>query len=106
MGTPNGGSTGHGGPLLLEATRLALESTEPLTHGAESYVTRSQFPADVNNDCKVTIVGVAMLADSYGARLGEEGYHAVLDITSDGSIDIFDVALVANYYDQACSYRG
>ncbi len=65
---------------------------------------RLVFPADMNNDCRVNIVDVAKVAFSYGTRVGDQRYSAVLDINNDGIINLLDLSFVAYYYGQTCPY--
>ncbi len=58
--------------------------------------------ADVNLDCKIDIIDLALVAISFGARTGSPGYRPEADLNSDGVIDIIDLVSVALTFGQIC----
>ncbi len=58
--------------------------------------------ADFDQDGRVTIFDLTILALHYGSSTGDPRYSSVYDLNGDGRIDIFDVALFALAYGQVC----
>jgi len=55
-------------------------------------------PADLNNDGKVDIKDVAIVALAYGSSPESENWNPIADVNKDGKVDIKDVAIVALAY--------
>ncbi len=56
------------------------------------------FPADINDDGKVDIKDVALVARAYGAEEPELNYNRIADVYYDGKIDIRDVSYTAIHF--------
>ncbi len=57
---------------------------------------------DINLDCKIDIFDIALVATSYGSRIGSPRYKPEADLNGDGIIDIIDLVPVASTYGQTC----
>ena len=64
----------------------------------ESTVFEVGFPADVNDDGKVDIKDIAIVALAYGTHNPDPRYNPAADIYYDGKVDIRDVAFTAMHY--------
>lgn len=61
-------------------------------------VTIVWWPLDVTGSGKIDIFDVVWLVGPYGCKLGDEGYHPMLDFNQDGKIDIFDIVILIGAY--------
>ena len=59
---------------------------------------RATYFADLNNDGKVDILDIAIVAKAYGTEPGHERWNPVADLNNDGKVDILDIATVAKDY--------
>jgi hypothetical protein len=50
---------------------------------------------DINNDGKVDLADLVLVARHYGTSLGDPGYSYLYDLNGDGRIDLLDLAAVA-----------
>jgi len=57
---------------------------------------------DLNGDCVVNILDLAIVARAYGTRPGDEYWNPIADVERDGEINILDISKVAKEYDQKC----
>jgi hypothetical protein len=59
-----------------------------------------RYWADVNDDAKVNVVDIQLVASRWGYKIGDQGYGKIYDLNNqgvgDGKIDIIDIQLVAN----------
>lgn len=55
-------------------------------------------PADANEDSKVDIFDIALIAVSFGSRIGDPKYDPIADLNHDGLTDIFDIVVVATWF--------
>jgi hypothetical protein len=57
---------------------------------------------DVNGDCAVNGLDLAIVAKHYGASIGSLRYVARYDLNGNGRIDIFDLQMIAAQFGQSC----
>jgi hypothetical protein len=69
-----------------------------LTNGSVSGITATLLPGDINNDNKVSIADLGLLADSFGKVLGSTGFNANADLNGDWQVDILDLGLLADSF--------
>jgi hypothetical protein len=77
---------------------LAANVTVDASSGDVTGVTATLRPGDVNNDNKVGILDLGLLADSYFKSQGDTGYDPNADLNGDNKVDILDLGLLADYY--------
>jgi hypothetical protein len=53
---------------------------------------------DINNDNKVNIADLGLLADSFGRNRGEAGFNPNADLNCDGKVNIADLGLLADNF--------
>jgi hypothetical protein len=63
-----------------------------------SKIMQKVLRTDLNNDGKVDILDISIVAGAFGSKSGDENWNEVADIDEDGSVNILDVALVALDY--------
>ena len=63
-------------------------------------VTVITLPADITNNGLVDIFDAILLANSFGASMGEAKWNRYADLNSNGTIDIFDAILLANSFNK------
>jgi hypothetical protein len=56
------------------------------------------FPADINDDGKVDIMDIGIVALAYGSHNPDPGYDPAADIYYDGKVDIRDVSFTAIHF--------
>jgi len=56
------------------------------------------IPGDINEDFKINIIDVALIAISFGSSEGSPGWNTLADVISDGKIDIKDISFVARNF--------
>jgi hypothetical protein len=66
--------------------------------GDVSGVTATLLPGDVNNDNRVNITDLGLLADTFGRSLGQTGYNASADLNADDKVTISDLGLLADSF--------
>ena len=57
---------------------------------------------DINGDCTVDYIDLAMLGASYGLSVGETGYNAAADLNDDDTVDYIDLAMLGAHYGESC----
>lgn len=57
---------------------------------------------DVNGDCKVDVLDLALVGSRYGYSIGSLLYSPRYDLNHDGRINIFDVQIVAAHLGEHC----
>jgi len=62
----------------------------------------TRLSGDVNLDCQVDIVDLAMVGSTFGSNLGQPKYNPKADLNGDGTIDIVDLATVGASFGRAC----
>jgi archaellum component FlaF (FlaF/FlaG flagellin family) len=80
-----------------------LNVTDSLGNSANSNqasVSVAHFFGDLNNDNKVDITDVAVVAKAFGSSPNQPRWNAQADVNQDGKVDITDVALVAKHFGQ------
>jgi hypothetical protein len=77
---------------------LASNVAADTTAGNAANVNATLRPGDVNNDNKVGILDLGMLADTYLKSNGQTGYNANADFSGDNKVDILDLGLLADNY--------
>jgi len=70
-------------------------------HTMESTVFEVGFPADINDDGKVDIKDIAIVALAYGTHNPDPRYNRVADIYYDGKVDIRDVSFTAIHFGES-----
>ena len=93
--TVSDGFTVSGFDSLTLGTKTLMVAYEGKTAGFAVSVCE-YLPGDANNDQKVTLEDVVLLAQ-YTAQWDVECNVAVLDVTADGTVDLRDVVLLAQY---------
>lgn len=63
-----------------------------LTASNSNLLTRN---LDINGDGSVTIIDIAITANSFGARIGAINYNPKADFNADGVINIIDISIIA-----------
>jgi hypothetical protein len=53
------------------------------------------FNTDLNNDGRVNILDVTMVAKAFGSKPGDRNWNAVADVDKNGIVNIVDIAIVA-----------
>jgi len=82
------------------ATQVQIDAAAAQLDGALQAFTASvitKLPTDYNNDNRVSIGDLAVMAKSYGATSADAGWEQIkhLDLNEDGVIDIVDLARIA-----------
>jgi hypothetical protein len=75
--------------------------TDSLGHTAESNqasVTVVRFSNDLNNDGRVDMRDISIVASAFGSVPGHPRWNPVADVNDDGKIDLKDIALVARHF--------
>jgi len=62
----------------------------------------TRLSGDVNLDCQVDIVDLAMVGSTFGSNLGQPKYNPKADLNGDGTIDIVDLATVGASFGRTC----
>ena len=57
---------------------------------------------DVNGNCKVDVVDLAIVAARIGSVIGDTRYSASADLNNDGKIDVKDLVIIAISFGQTC----
>jgi hypothetical protein len=58
-----------------------------------------RLPAgDINNDNRVTIADLGLLADAFGKSRGQTGFNPNADLNSDNTVNILDLGLLADSF--------
>jgi hypothetical protein len=68
------------------------------TGGDVSGVNATLLPGDVNNDNKVGILDLGLLADSFGKSQGQAGFNPNADLNCDGKVSLVDLGLLADNF--------
>lgn len=76
----------------LEADE-SISAAQTLTTDLEESVIA--YLSDVNNDGKVNILDIVLLAVSFGSKTGDSNWNPICDLNKDGHINILDLAQVA-----------
>ncbi len=79
--------------LLLFGSALPLRSAASAT---------TTLVGDVNGDCRVNIIDLALVASRYEIGVGSLLYSPQYDLNQDGVINILDIQIVAAHYNQHC----
>ena len=83
--------TGIGGSALHLHDTILLNSSAVL-------VVPPPNLGDVNNDSKVDMKDVAIVAMAYGSKVGDPRYNPQADLNSDGVVDIIDLMILTRNY--------
>jgi hypothetical protein len=62
----------------------------------------STLIGDVNGDCRVDILDLALIARAYLTGVGSLLYSPKLDLNGDGVINILDIQIAAAHFNQHC----
>ncbi len=62
-----------------------------------------RFKGDVNGDCTVNIVDLALVGASFGRSSGSPGYNSSADLNNDLLVNIVDLAVVGSSFGQSCT---
>ena len=79
-------------------TLLGVHDEVGWYHAMETTVFEVGFPADINDDGKVDIKDIAIVALAYGTHNPDPKYNPDADIYCDGKVDIRDIAFTAMHY--------
>jgi hypothetical protein len=77
---------------------LAANVTVDASNGDVTGVTATLRPGDVNNDNRVGILDLGLLADSYLKSQGQTGFNPNADLNGDNKVDILDLGILADNY--------
>jgi hypothetical protein len=64
------------------------------------FVKQARAPTDLNDDGKVDLADLAILAQAYGSRPGDPRWNTFADINGDGQIGLLDLVTLAQHYGQ------
>ncbi|MBB3112897.1 hypothetical protein FHS18_004999 [Paenibacillus phyllosphaerae] len=83
------------GATQAEVTQAAEQLSSALAAFKASVITK--VPGDYNEDSKVSVGDLAMMAKSYGMKSEDEGWNSVkaFDLNNDGVIDLLDLVAMA-----------
>lgn len=73
--------------LYLDYVQLSTNSLGPLP-----------VPADLNQDGKVDMRDIAIVAMAYGSTIGSPNWNPLADLNADGFVDMRDLAIVAKHF--------
>jgi subtilase family serine protease len=68
------------------------------TNGDVSGVTAMLPAGDINNDNKVNILDLGLLADAFGSTPSSDTWNDAADLNCDGKVDILDLGLLADSF--------
>lgn len=94
-----------GNPVLstrLDGKGSRIDYLEILSLGKELWdenvneKPEDNYTVDINNDGKINILDLAIVAEKYNLKSEDVGYIKDCDINNDGIIDIYDIVMVAN----------
>jgi alpha-tubulin suppressor-like RCC1 family protein len=71
------------------------------TNGSVSGVTATLLPGDINNDNKVDIADLGLLADAFNTTPASPKWNADADLNCDGKVNIADLGLLAGSFNRA-----
>jgi alpha-tubulin suppressor-like RCC1 family protein len=77
---------------------LAKNLTLNATHGDVLGLSLTLSPGDINDDNKVSITDLGLLADSFGKGQGQTGYNANADLDCNNKVTIADLGLLADSF--------
>jgi alpha-tubulin suppressor-like RCC1 family protein len=87
--------------LHIKGSRyLAKNLSIDLTNGSVSGLTTTLRPGDINNDNKVSIADLGLLADAFGSTPASPNWNASADLNGDGKVDILDLGLLADSFNK------
>jgi len=83
----------------------AATATSTVTPDPTATPTQSScaLPGDLNCDCTVDELDLAMEITLWGAQRGTPSYDATRDLNADGLIDLYDVMFIAAHYHDQCA---
>jgi hypothetical protein len=71
------------------------------TNGDVTNLDATLLPGDINNDNKVNITDLGLLADSFGKSQGQTGYNANADLNCDNKVNITDLGILADNFNRS-----
>jgi hypothetical protein len=77
---------------------LAVNRGADLTHGSVAGLTATLLPGDINNDNKINITDLGLLADSFNKSSWQAGYNPNADLNGDNGVNIIDLGLLADSF--------
>jgi alpha-tubulin suppressor-like RCC1 family protein len=77
---------------------LAVNRSVDLTNGSVSGLTGTLLPGDINDDNKVTIADLGLLADAFNTYPYSPKWNANADLNGDGTVSILDLGLLADSF--------
>jgi hypothetical protein len=108
------GSTGTGIILAhaygaiggFNVTLMAMDSQGVTASTSHSVIVTSSstlcHAADFNGNGKVDLLDVSMFDLHFGYSAGDPHYNSVYDLNNDGTVNIYDLVLLAQVYGQTC----
>ncbi len=85
----------HDGDLVVAGVRALVDGK--VANGVLRWGPRRA--GDVNNDTRVDVVDLLMLARSFGSAAGEPGYNEHADFNGDGTVDALDLQVLAEAWE-------
>jgi hypothetical protein len=89
---------------LTDATNVLLPQAQRTTAGFIKFFfdkVLNPLTGDLNNDGKVDILDIALVARAFGSYPGHPRWNPICDINRSGIVDIVDMAMVAKDYGKA-----
>jgi hypothetical protein len=80
------------------APYLAVNVPVDATNGDVTGLTATLLPGDVNNDNRVDITDLGLLAAAFGATSASPNWNANADLDGNGIVDIADLGLLASTF--------
>jgi hypothetical protein len=82
------------GSKWLQTVVTNVQVTSDTTTGVDATLR----PGDINNDNKVNILDLGLLADSFGKSQGQTGFNPDADLNCDGKVNIVDLGVLADFF--------
>jgi hypothetical protein len=82
------------GSKWLRKVVTSVQVTSDTTTGVDATL----LPGDINNDNKVNILDLGLLADSFGKSQGQTGFNPDADLNCDNTVNIVDLGVLADNF--------
>jgi len=83
---------------ITEAAKLKIKDPTAIFKETKTIFGQLVLPGDFNNDLRINIKDVALVATCFGSREGSANWNEKADIISDGKIDMKDLSYVAKNF--------